>query len=416
MSTTITPEGHEGLIRKLRAFTPRSRPGNAIIRRYKPQGDPLMDRLPIEILQSMFEFFVAEGGHVEVLCLVSRRWRDAVAGYSKLWTYIHISRDKRGLRLTENSLAARVRRAVLESEGKNLHVTIDTRTWGTLPERALNLALEECAGEESTEMWRWETLKLNLGDWIPTKYLRYFMPQLRELTYQTTGNHDLSSCFPYTAVLSTLRLKGSCSTTWPLTIRNSVQYLHVESNQSSTLWWTLQQFTSIYSLFLTEMADLKHASKKKTLCLSQLRELRVAFPEHEFPSFCAFLQLPSLTDLTLYTTKRKGLLRDQAKEISASFAEILPQLEGLTITHMGCSSADALRQILYSAAHLKALALTGCGRWEKNGVGKSDADPSYSRLNETFYYVLEDPMLCPRLERCMIEGIERRDLVTLREQ
>jgi len=41
-----------------------------------------MDRLPIKILQSMFEFFVADGGHQ----LVARRWRDATAGYSKLWT------------------------------------------------------------------------------------------------------------------------------------------------------------------------------------------------------------------------------------------------------------------------------------------------------------------------------------------
>jgi len=374
-----------------------------------------MDRLPIEILQSMFEFFVANGGHLEVLCLVSRRWRDATAGYSKLWTYIHISRDGRGLQLTEHSLAARVRRAVLESEGKNLHVTIDTRTWGTLPERAFNLALEECAGEESTEMWRWETLKLDLGDWVPTKYLRYFMPQLRELTFRATGDHDLSSCFPYTAVLSTLRLNGPCSTTWPMSIRNSVQYLHIDSNQSKTLWYMLQQFTSICSLFLAEMAEAD-LHKQKAICLSQLRELRVAFPEHEFPSFHALMQLPSLTDLTLYTTKRDSLLRDQAKEISSSFAGILPQLEKLTITHMGCSSADALRQMLSPATQLKALTLNGCGRWEKNQDIGGDAAPSYPRLNETFYYILDDPMLCPRLERCMIEGIERRDLVTLREK
>ena len=355
-----------------------------------------MDRLPIEILQSMFEFFVANGGHLEVLCLVSRRWRDATAGYSKLWTYIHISRDGRGLQLTEHSLAARVRRAVLESEGKNLHVTIDTRTWGTLPERAFNLALEECAGEESTEMWRWETLKLDLGDWVPTKYLRYFMPQLRELTFRATGNHDLSSCFPYTAVLNTLRLNGPCSTTWPMSIRNSVQYLHIDSNQSKTLWYMLQQFTSICSLFLVEMAEAD-LHKQKVICLSQLRELRVAFPEHEFPSFHALLQLPSLTDLTLYTTKRNSLLRDQAKEISSSFAGILPQLEKLTITHMGCSSADALRQMLSPAAQLKALTLNGCGRWEKNQDIGGDAAPSYPQLSETFYYILDDPMLCPSL-------------------
>lgn len=375
-----------------------------------------MDRLPIEILQLMFEFFVADGGPLEVLCLVSRRWRDATAGYSKLWTYIHISRDDRGLQLTENSLAARVRMAVLESEGKNLHVTIDTRTGGLLPERELNLALEECAGEESTEMWRWETLKLDLGDCIPTKYLRYFMPQLRELTYQATRNHDLSSCFPYTAVLSTLRVNGPYSATWPATIRNSVQYLQIESNQSSTQWYMLRQFTSIYSLFLKEMADLKHVSRKKTICLSQLRELRVEFPENGFPSFHTYLQLPSLTDLTLYTSKRKSLLRDQAKEVSMSFAEILPQLEKLTITQMGCPSADALRQTLSPAAHLKTLVLVGCGRWEKNRGAEGDAIPSYSRLSETFYYVLEDPILCPRLECCVIEGVERRNLVTLRVQ
>lgn len=401
---------------RLRAFTRRSPRRHSVTLPYTPQGDPLMYRLPIEILQLMFEFFVADGGPLDVLCLVSRRWRDATAGYSKLWTYIHISRDGRGLQLTEKSLATRVRKAVLESEGKNLHVTIDTRTWGTLSERELNLALEECAGEESTEMWRWETLKLDLGDWVPTKYLRYVMPQLRGLTYQTTHKHDLSSCFPYTAVLSTLRLNGPCSTTWPATIRNSVQYLQIESNQSSTLWCMLRQFTSITSLSLTEMADLKHVSKKKTICLSQLRELRVAFPEDGFPSFHAFLQLPSLTDLTLYTTKRKSLLRDQAKEVSATFAEILPQLEKLTITQMGCPSAGALRQTLSSAAYLKTLALVGCGRWEKNQSAEVDAIPSYSRLGETFYYVLEDPMLCPKLERCVIEGVERRNLVTLREQ
>jgi hypothetical protein len=376
-----------------------------------------MDRLPIEILQSMFEFFVADGGHLEVLCLVSRRWRDATAGYTKLWTYIHISRDDRGLQWTDHSLAARVRRAVLESEGKNLHVTIDTRTWGTLPERAFNLALEECAGEESTEMWRWETLKLDLGDWVPTKYLRYFMPQLRELTYRATGDHDLSSCFPYTAVLSTLRLTGPCTTTWPLSIRNSVQYLHIESNEGSTLYSMLQQFTSICSFSLTGLgdADLKYLSKLNSIRLPQLRELRVAFPEFQFPSFHAFLQLPALTDLTLYTTNRIGLLKDQAEKISASFAGILPRLEKLTITDMGCPSADALRQVLYPAANLKTLVLNGCGRWEMRQDEKDVIAPSSPRPSETFYYVLEDPMLCPMLERCVIDSIERRDIVTLRE-
>src|SRR5258706_711653 len=400
MTTTVTPEGHEGLMYRLRAFTRRSPRRNSGILPYTPQGDPSMDRLPIEILQLLFEFFVADGGHLEVLCLVSRRWRDATAGYSKLWTYIHISRDGRGLQLTENSLAARVRKAVLESEGKNLHGTIDTRTWGTLPEREFNLALEECAADERTEMWRWETLKLDLGDSVPTKYLRYVMPQLRELTYQTTRNHDLSNFFPYTAVLSTLRVNGPCTTTWPATIRNSVQYLQIASNQSSTQWSMLRQFTSIYSLFLTEMADLKHVSKKKTIRLSQLRELRVAFPEDGFSSFHAFLQLPALTDSTLYTTKRKSLLSDQAKEVSATFAGILPQLEKLTITQMGCPSADALRQTLSSATHLKTLVLVGCGRWEKDRGVEGDAIPSYSRLSETFYCILEDSMLCPKLERC----------------
>ena len=416
MPNTIIPEGYKGVIGRFRAFTARNPPSKSVINRYTPQSDPLVDRLPIEILQLMFEFFVADGGHLGILCRVSKRWRDAIAGYSRLWSYIHISRDAWGLQRAENSLATRVRKSVLESEGNNLHVTIDTRTWGTLPERPFNLALEQCAGEESTEMWRWETLKLDLGDWVPTKYLRYFMPQLRELTYRTTRSYDLSSCFPDTAALSTLRLSGGCSTTWPATIRSSVQYLHIESNHNSTLWYMLQQFTSIYSLFLMEMPDLKDVSKNETICLSQLRELCVAFPEHGFPTFHAFLQLPSLTNLTLYTTKRMSLCRDQATEVSASFAGILPQLEELSITHMGCSSANALRKTLYPATHLKTLALNRCGRWEKNRGVEGDTIPSNPRLGETFYYVLEDSLLCPRLMRCVIEGVERPNLVTLREQ
>jgi hypothetical protein len=65
----------------------------------------------------------------------------------------------------------------------------------------------------------------------------------------------------------------------------------------------------------------------------------------------------SLTDLTLYTTNRISLLRDHAQEVSASFAEILPKLENLTIIYMGCSSADALREVLYSAADLTDIGL-----------------------------------------------------------
>ena len=408
MSTTIIPGGYKGIVGGLRTFIGKNPPP-------KSQNDLSMDRLPIEILQSMFEFFVANGGRLEVLYLVSQRWRDAAVGYSRLWRYIHISQDAWVLRSSETSLATRVRKAVIESEGNNLYVTIDTRTWGDLPERPFDLALQECSGEESTEMWRWETLNLDLGDWVPTKYLRYLMPQLRELTYRTAHIQDLSSCFPYTGALNTLRLNGDCSTTWPATIRGSVQDLHIESNESRTLWHTLQQFTSITSLLLTNMADLKHVSKNQTICLSRLRELRAAFPDHGFPPFHTFLQLPSLTDLTLYTTNRKSLLRDHAKEVSASFEKILPQLEKLTVMHMCCPSADALREILYSATQLKTLVLSGCGRWEENRDAEGDAMHSYPLLSEKFYYVLEDRLLCPELLCCVIDGVDRPDLVTLRE-
>ena len=416
MSTTIISEAYKGVMCGLRTFTGRNPPGSrSAVHPYTRQCEPLVGRLPIEILQSIFEFFVANGGHLDVLYLVSNRWRDAVVGYSKLWSFINISRDAWDQKSPETSLAIRVRQAVIQSEGNNLHVTIDTRTWGFLPERPFNLALEECVGEEGAEMWRWETLKLDLGDWVPGKYLRNFMPQLRELTYRTTYAHDLSDCFRYTAALSTLRLNGECSTTWPTTIRGSVQHLHIESNESSTVWHILQQFTSITSLFLTEMADLKHVSNNETICLSELRELRVAFPEHGFPPFNASLQLPSLIDLTLYTTNRMSVLRDHAKAVSASFAGILPQLEKLTIVYMGCSSADALRETLYSAAHLEVLDLNGCGRWE-NLDAEDDAIPSYPRLSETFYHVLDDPLICPRLGHCVIDGVERPNLVILRKQ
>jgi len=417
MSTTSIPQGYKGVINVFRAFTGRNHPSKSAIYSHTAQSDPLINRLPIEILQSIFESFVADGGHIEVLHLVSKQWRDAAVGYSKFWSYINISGDAWSPQSPEYSLATRTRKAVIESEGNNLHVTIDTRTWRDLPERPFILALEECTGEESTEMWRWETLKLDLGDWVPRKYLRYFMPQLRELTYRTTCIHDLSGCFPDTAALSTLRLTGDCSTTWPAAIRGSVQYLHIESNKSSTLWHMLQQFPSIASLFLTEMADLKRVStNNETICLSQLRELRVAFPEYEFPSFHASLQLPSLTDLTLYTINRMGLLRDHAKEVSASFAEVLPQLEVLTIMLMGCHSADALREVLNPAAHLKILELNRCGRWEENRDVEGDAMPSYPRLSETYYDVLEDPLLCPGLLRCVIDSVERPKLVSLRER
>lgn len=412
MSTTILSEAYKVVMCGFRTFNGRSHPKHTAVYSYTPQSEPLVGRLPIEILQSIFESFVANGGHLEVLYLVSNRWRAAALGYPKLWSYINVSWDQR---TRANSLATRVRRSVIESEGSNLHVTIDTRTWGFLPERLFNLALEECVGEEGAEMWRWETLRLDLGDWAPEKYLRNFMPQLRELTYRTTYARDLSNCFRYTAALSTLRLNGDCSTTWPATIRGSVQYLHIESNESSTVWHILHQFTSITSLFLTEMADLKHVSDNETICLSELRELRVAFPEYGFPSFHAFLQLPSLTDLTLYTTNRMNVLRDHAKEVSASFAGILPQLEKLTIMYMGCSSAEVLRETLCSAIHLEILDLTGCGKWESRDA-EGGATPSYPQLGETFYHVLEDPLLCPRLNRCVIDGVERPNFVNPRKR
>ena len=163
-------------------------------------------------------------------------------------------------------------------------------------------------------------------------------------------------------------------------------------------------------------ADLKHAFRNETICLSKLRELRVALPEHGLPPFHKLLQLPSLTDLTLYKINRMSLLRDHAKEVSASFAGILPNLEKLTIIHMGCSSADALRETLCSAARLKTLVLNGCGRWEEYQDIDGGARTSYPRLRETFYNVLEDPSVCPGLVHCVIEGVERPNLVTLREQ
>ena len=215
MPTTTILEGYKDLSWVLHTLIGQNTPSKSPICPHTPQSNLLVDCLPIEILQSMFEFFVADGGHLEVLSLVSKRWRDAAVSYSKLWSYIHISRDAWRRRFSETSLAKRVRKAVIESEGNNLHVTVDTRTWGDLPQRPFNLALEECGGEESAEMWRWETLKLDLGAWVPTKFLRYFTPQLRELTYRTTRIHDLSICFPYTAALSTLRLNGDYSTTWP---------------------------------------------------------------------------------------------------------------------------------------------------------------------------------------------------------
>lgn len=412
MPTTMISEAYKSAMHGLRTFTERQ---SAVYRPSTPQSALLVGRLPIEILQSVFEFFVANGGQLEVLFLVSNRWRDAAVGYSKLRSYINISGDAWDRRSPEDSLAMRVRRAVIESEGSTLHVTIDGRSWGFLPERPFNLALEECAGEEGAEMWRWETLKLDLGQRVPRKYLRNFMPQLRELTYRTTDPHDFSDCFRYTGALRTLRLDGDFSTIWPASVRNSVQHLHIESNEGGAVWRILQQFTSISSLFLTEMADLKRVSNNEVICLSKLRELRVAFPEYEFPSFHASLRLPSLTDLTLYTAKRMHALRDNAKEVSVSFAAILPQLEKLTIVHMGCSSAEVLRETLHFAVHLEILDLNGCGRWKCQDAG-GGAIPSYPQLSETFYHVLEDPLLCPRLTHCVIDGVERPNLVSLRER
>ena len=117
------------------------------------------------------------------------------------------------------------------------------------------------------------------------------------------------------------------------------------------------------------------------------------FPEHGFPSLHAFLQLPSLADLTLYTTKKKSLALQRPSQGSFRNIRWDPPSAGEAYYY---PNGLLLRRYLASnpilAALLKRLVLVGCGRWEKNRCVEVDAIPSCPRPSETFYNLLEGPM------------------------
>jgi len=378
---------------------------------------PPIYQLPAEILGPIFKVAVDnveswERFTPERLSYVCRRWHDAAVAHVVLWSRIHLSHNTQ--RVYEcTSLVSYTRRRLQRSRKALLDIKVIYRNeeWHTnyLP------AFLECIGKHGEVMRRWRSLYIS-GYHVPIPVmdlLCYPTPKLRELGFDCHQDtkYDTSHMLPLTPKLRGVTLSNgkhsSSSFHYPGHTPRTVIHLQITSYDIEFACHAIRPFTSIrvlrlhivhsrtagWPLIFPAMTTFPHL---KDLWTNSVRRSQALFMN---------ISTPTLTHLRLCLNQDS---EEDTSSILAAFESVLSQITHLEVQALHCQSPLDFGEFLRRFGNVKELHVSGVGRYMEY------REKWWPVANEDYSGVLEDPSLCLWLERCVVAGLVREDLVKFR--
>jgi hypothetical protein len=378
---------------------------------------PPIHRLPAEILGPIFKLAVDnveswEKFTPEHLSYVCRRWHDAAVAHVVLWSRVNLTHNTQ--RVYEcTSLVPYTRRRLHRSRKALLDIKVIYRNeeWhiNYLP------AFLECIGKHGDVMRRWRSLYLS-GYHVPIPVmdlLCYPTPKLHELVFDCHQDtkYDTSHMLPLTPKLRTVKLSNgkhsSSSFRYPRHTPRTVTHLQITSHDIEFACHAIRPFTSIRVLrlhiFHSRTGGWPLTFPAMTI-FPHLRDLRTDSVRRSL-ALLMNISTPALTHLRLCLNQDS---EEDAPSILAAFGPVLSQITHLEIQALHCQSPLEFAEFLRKFGNLKELHVNGVGRYMEY------RERWWPVANEDYSGVLEDPSLCIWLERCVVAGLVRDDLVKSR--
>ena len=382
-----------------------------------PACEPPIYQLPAEILGTIFKLAVDnveswEKFTPEHLSFVCRRWYDAAVAHVVLWSRIHLSHSTQ--RVHEcTSLVNYTRRRLQRSRKALLDVSVIYRNeeWHTnyLP------AFLECIGRHGEVMRRWRSLYIS-GYHVPTPvtdHLCYPTPKLRELGFDCHQDtkYDTSHMLPLTPKLRTVTLSNgkhsSSSFHYPPHTPRTVTHLQITSYDIEFACHAIRPFTYLRVLRLHIFHSRAAGWPLTFLAMTTFPHLRDLWTNSVRRSQALFMNIstPALTHLRLCLNQDS---EEDTSSVLIAFEHILSQITHLEVQALHCQSPFEFGEFLRRFGNVKELHLNGVGRYMEY------RQRWWPIANEDYSGVLEDPSLCLWLERCVVGGLVREDLVKIR--
>lgn len=378
---------------------------------------------------------------VEMLALVCKLWHQIVTGYGRPWRTIRIEPY-----LYKSTVYATTKSYVNTRLKHSHHYPLDVTIHPVLSDwlggpnylqKDIRDAIDAVIGE-GLHTRRWGTLDAMVHPYVRSR-LKHPTPILHRVVLSGINKYgwDLAGLFPVAPKLRVLSLRG----------RDSIYYLHLPASTSVTLdnlqlegfsIYTcvsiLERFSKTQRLTALELTGTWNLiSQRAPVTLPTVRSLALNARGPICVLFSAII-LPALVQLIVIggvkADERQNVLDDRD-----AFKPIGSKLETLRLESLHFDSEGHLESILVAAPKVTRLTMKGItygaykdliledttskdARWTmesvtewitaRRGPGKS-SEPDYV----TF---LKNPLVFPVLGRCIVEGIDRDDLVLLRQQ
>lgn len=379
--------------------------------------EPPIYQLPAEILGTIFKLAVDnveswEKFTPEHLSYVCRRWHDAAVTHVVLWSRIHLSHNTQRV-YGCTSLVTYTRRRLQRSRQALLDIKVIYRNeeWHTnyLP------AFLECIGKHGDVMRRWRSLYIS-GYHVPIPVmdlLCYPTPKLRDLGFDCHQDtkYDTSHILPLTPKLRTVTLSNgkhsSSSFHYPRHTPRTVTHLQISSYDIEFACHAIRPFTSIRVLHLHifhSRADGWPLTFPAMTTFPHLRDLRTNSVRRSHALFTN-ISTPALTHLRLCLNQE---FEEDTSSILTAFESVLSQITHLEVQALHCQSPLDFGEFLRGFGNVKELHVSGVGGYMVY------REKWWPIVNEDYSGVLEDPSLCLWLERCVVAGLVREDLVKIR--
>jgi len=383
---------------------------------------------------------------VEVLALVCIHWYQIVTGYGRPWSVIRIAPHS-CKSTVYTTLESYVNTRLKHSHHYPLDVTIHPvlPDWLGTPkclQKDIKNAIDAVIGE-GRHTRRWRTLNATVHPYLRVR-LKYPTPILHRVDLDVVDQYetDLTLIFPVAPKLQVFSLTARMGSNYYLRLPAStfvtLDNLQLVEFRFYTCISILERFSKTQRLTTLELTgtwndNLRRPPITLPITLPTVRSLILNARGPICVMFSAII-LPTLVELIVIggqvAHERKNVLDDRG-----AFKSVGSTVETLRLESLHFDNEDHLESILLAAPKVKRLTMKGItyeaykvpvlegptsndSTWNLGSVGGwitawealgESSEPDYVTL-------LKGPLVFPVLEDCIVEDINREDLVLLRRQ
>jgi hypothetical protein len=378
---------------------------------------------------------------VEMLALVCKHWYQIVTGYGRPWSVIRIAPylyKSTVYTTTESYITTRLKYSHRYPLDVTIHPVLPD--WLGSPnylQKDMKNAIDAVIGD-GLHTRRWGTLNAIVHPYVRAR-LKHPTPILHQVVLDGINQYgwNLAGLFPVAPKLQVLSLRG----------RDSIYYLHLPASTSVTLDTlhlagfsiytcvsVLERFSKTRRLTTLELTGTwSHNPQRPPVTLPTVRSLTLNARGPICLTFSAII-LPNLVQLIVIGS-RKADERRNVLENRDAFKSVGSKLETLRLESLHFDSEDHLEGILLAAPKVKRFTMKGVTYESYRDPMLEDAtskDPAWilgsmgewmtawqaiEKSSQPGYItLLKYPLVFPVLEHCIVDDINREDLVLLRRQ